>query len=90
VKTWFQRLLSNSTCTATKWVKPEGVANRVFLHAGHLHVVPPAATDPLGEWVRTIFFAFSFFWQTVSSSSSSYHHRTSVVISAHVVSHRIV
>lgn len=35
-----------------KWIKPDAVANRVFLHAGQLHIVPPAATANLGPWVR--------------------------------------
>ena len=35
-----------------KWVKPEAVTNRVFLHGGELHVVPPAATAGLGPWAR--------------------------------------
>ena len=35
-----------------KWVKPDAVANRVYLHGGELHIVPPAATQNLGPWAK--------------------------------------
>ena len=36
-----------------KWVKPEAVANRVWIHAGELHLVPPAVTADVGAWARS-------------------------------------
>ena len=35
-----------------KWVKPEAVANRVWLKSGGMHIVPPTADADVGDWAR--------------------------------------
>jgi hypothetical protein len=45
-------LLIETAFHLPKWVKPDAVANRVWLKSGALHVVPPSADEGLGDWAR--------------------------------------